>query len=73
MSKRPHSTLKQVDKISADYYKAAFVRNPFERLVSWYADIDTNARNRHKLDNYLRSQVKERAKSFSLDMISALP
>lgn len=45
MSKRPHSTLKQVDKIYADYYKAAFVRSPFERLVSWYADIDTNARN----------------------------
>lgn len=26
------------------YFKAAFVRNPFDRLVSWYSSISSNAR-----------------------------
>lgn len=42
-----HNSLSDVLKIDrrySHYYVAAFVRNPWDRLVSWYTDIVTNSR-----------------------------
>ena len=44
-----------------EYYTAAFVRNPWDRLVSWYADIVQNAAIRQ---NPLRQGVLRKARSF---------
>ena len=48
---------------SGEYFTAAFVRNPWDRLVSWYVDIVTNA-DVGGGGNLIRQGVMSRAHSF---------
>lgn len=57
---KPHSPLSLAEEKYYEYYTAAFVRNPFERLVSWYVMIQSL-----KNPNYLQSEVLKRAKNFN--------
>ena len=43
------------------FYKAAFVRNPFDRLVSWYFAMD---RSRKNPPNRLQTEAMKRANTF---------
>ena len=58
---KSHTPYSKADERYRDYFKAAFVRNPFDRLVSWFSAID---RNRKNPPNLLQKEVVGRAKSF---------
>jgi len=55
----PHSPLCLAEEKYHHYYTAAFVRNPFDRLVSWYTMI-----NSIKNPNFLQSEVLKKARNF---------
>lgn len=56
----PHSPLCLAEEKYHHYYTAAFVRNPFDRLVSWYTMIKSI-----KNPNYLQSEVLKKSKKLS--------
>ena len=58
---RPHSPLMELEEKYMGFYKTAFVRNPFDRLVSWYFMIKSNSGKK----NFLQRNVLEKAHSFS--------
>lgn len=57
----PHTLLRQVELTGQqhDYYKFAFVRNPWDRLYSWYCMIQRSAPS-----NLFYAYVKARAPQF---------
>ncbi|MDN5936210.1 MAG: sulfotransferase family protein [Nitrosospira sp.] len=73
---RPHDpyvlALRDSTVVHSDYFKVAFVRNPFERLVSWYTDIRSGGRRLSEQEkigtpnyNRVRQHVREHASNFS--------
>ena len=66
---RPHSPLNLVDnQIYLQYYKVAFVRNPFDRLVSWYSMIAKNQKSFKAIQNIkntVHKQVLMNSSTFS--------
>jgi hypothetical protein len=60
---KKHTPLRELEERYDSYFKFCFVRNPFDRLVSWYAMIE---RLRHASEKTeVQRQVLDRAKSFS--------
>ncbi len=57
---KPHSPLSLNADRYKDYYKVAFVRNPFDRMVSWYSMIKNQ-----KAHNYLQQQVLTHSSNFT--------
>ncbi len=60
---RHHSPISEAESKFLSYFKVAFVRNPYDRLVSWYHAIDRK-RDRIESANYMQKQVLKRANSF---------
>ena len=60
MSIEAHSPLSVVEDRYRDYFKVAFVRNPFDRLVSWYSMI-----SKVKNPNPLQQKVLTHSKNFT--------
>jgi len=60
---RPHSPITEFQGDTKKYFTAAFVRNPCDRLVSWFTAIDRKRGvNRHI--NFMQRQVLERVDNF---------
>ncbi|WP_294956225.1 sulfotransferase family 2 domain-containing protein [Sulfurovum sp.] len=68
--RNPHSPLSAMEKRYEAYYKAAFVRNPYDRILSWYTMIDNMRKqlspeqmDQHK--NKVQREVMLNADSFT--------
>ena len=58
---KSHTTYANAEMKYHTFYKAAFVRNPFDRLVSWYSAMHKNRKNP---PNRLQTKTMEMADTF---------
>lgn len=78
---RPHARIRKIEEVMppelfAGFFKFAFVRNPWDRLVSWYSFISQHPEHRRykqvaqlgSFEAYLRFEIK-RNKTSQWDML----
>ena len=59
--RNPHSPLSAMEERYEAYYKAAFVRNPYDRMLSWYTMIDEMRKklSSEQIDQYKNKVQRE--------------